>query len=76
MWYLLILIVLLWYFSEGMTDQEKTDHIMKNKHLFDPAGTLDNTRKKLNWVDPVTYCDTTELFRTNKFTENNILRVV
>lgn len=73
---LVFFLLFLWMTSEGMTDREKTQDIMRHKKLFDPAGTLDTTRKTIGWIDPITYCDTTELFRTGKFTEKNIMKVV
>lgn len=54
-------------------DAVKVKEIYKNRELFQPQNNSYNTAKRrIKWLDPVTYYDAVQLNKNDQFTEENI----
>ncbi len=79
-----IVLILLWLMcrnNEGLVNRpnqrEKKKYInemMINKNKF--GGTLNSARKTMPWVDVVVYEDARGLLENNKFTEENLSKIL
>jgi hypothetical protein len=55
---------------------EKIADLVENKSLFEPSSTYDTAKSRVEWMDPITYYDAVELFRSDKFTPRHLSDVL
>ncbi len=85
MWVETVLILIIIYLvmtdepADGMTSgvkRERAEQIAQNAHLFSKFGSLKAAKRKLSWMDPVTYEDMRNLSLQGKFDETNIINIL
>ena len=71
-----LIMVLTCQSAEGFTNMEKIADLVENKSLFEPSSTYDTAKSRVEWMDPITYYDAVELFRSDKFTPRHLSDVL
>lgn len=62
--------------TEGFTDVQKqymANELYKNKDKI--TGNYKSLKNKMEWLDPVTYSDSLELFRNKKYNVKNLTKI-
>ena len=75
---IVLVILVLWHLTrrEGFSAQQKVADLTRNRDVFRPSGTYADAKKRVPWVDPVTYYDAVELKRTVQFDPDKLMGIL